>query len=133
MSRIERRGVLWVAALCAGACGGAGSSPEAAVRALAHAAKAGDAAAVYARLSPRARERLQERAQLATEQVAGRKKFEPQEMITVGAAPPKWEPVRVRELERAGERALVEVTGPEGQIQEVRTVRERGHWYVELP
>jgi len=114
-------------------CGGAGGSPEAAVRALARAAKAGDTAGVLARLAPRTKARLQERAKLATEQAAGRKKFEPEDMLTVGAAPPKWEPVRVRELERTGDRALVEVTGPEGQIQDVRAVRDHGEWYVELP
>ncbi|HJZ88079.1 MAG TPA: hypothetical protein VKN99_23055 [Polyangia bacterium] len=114
-------------------CGGAGSSPEAAVRALARATRAGDARAVYERLAPRTQARLAEAARTATEQAAGRRTFRPEDMLSVGAAPPKWEPVRVRELERTGERALVEVIGPEGQIQAVRTVRERGHWYVELP
>lgn len=121
-------------ALCAllVACGSPGSSPENAVRQMARAAKAGDAAGVYARLAPRTRQVLAERAKLAHEQTAGRKDFKPEDMLTVGSTP-KWEPVRVRELERTGDRALVEVTGPEGQIQDVRAVRDHGEWFVELP
>ena len=114
------------------ACGSPASSPENAVRALARAAKAGNTAGIYARLAPRTRRTLAERAKLAHEQTAGRKDFKPEDMLTVGNMP-KWEPVRVRELERTGDRALVEVTGPEGQIQDVRAVREHGEWYVELP
>jgi hypothetical protein len=113
-------------------CSGAGSSPESAVRALAKAAKAGDSAAVYARLAPRTKQTLAERAKLAHDQAAGRKEFKPEDMLSLGGAP-KWEPARVRELERTGDRALVEVTGPEGQIQDVRAVRDHGEWFVELP
>ena len=103
------------------------------MRAFARAAKAGDAAAVYARLAPRTRLRLAEAARTATDQAAGRRVFRPEDMVSVGAAAPRWEPVRVRELERTGDRALVEVRGPAGQIQAVRTVRVDGDWRVELP
>jgi hypothetical protein len=126
------RAALAALALGVSACG-AGSSPEAAVRAFAQSARAGDTDAVYARLAPRTRSVLEERARLATDQAAGRRTFRPQDMMTAGAAPPKWEPVRVRELSRTGDRALVEVTGPSGQVQVVRTVSERGQWLVELP
>jgi hypothetical protein len=82
------------------------------VRGFVHAVQAGDAQAVQARLGPRTRGRF------VTAQGLG------------GA--PRWQPVKIRELSRTGERALVELTGPGGELQEVRTVRDHGRWYVEL-
>jgi hypothetical protein len=117
--------------LFAVACDRPGGSPTAAVRSFARSARAGDRTGVYARLSPTARARLSERARTATEQTAARRNLGGAEMLAVGAAPPRWEPARIRELKRSDDRARVEVSGPEGERAEVGCVRVGGEWFVE--
>ena len=83
------RGALLGAALLAAACGGRdeGSSPEAAVRSLIAAARAGDRAAVYERFGPRTRARVQ--ALLATaHRTGGTRMPRPEDLVTVGWLPP---------------------------------------------
>jgi hypothetical protein len=117
--------------LVAAACDRPGASPAAAVRSFARSARSGDREGVYARLSPTARARLRDRARTATEQTAARRSFGGAEMLAVGAASPRWEPARMRELRRSGDRAWVEVSGPEGERAEVGCVRVGGQWFVE--
>ena len=80
-----------------------------------------------------ARARLTERARTATDQTAGRRVFAPEEMRSVGATRPAWQPVSIRELERSGDSAVVELRGPSGERATVRTIREGEDWFVELP
>jgi|SRR4051794_14142065 hypothetical protein len=131
MNRV--RGALVGAALLV-ACGGRdeGSSPEAAVRSLIAAARAGDRAAVYERFGPRTRARVQ--ALLATaHRTGGTRMPRPEDLVTVGWLPPAWEPTGMRLLRGDDTEAEVEVYSAVGERQAIRTVKEGKAWKVELP
>jgi hypothetical protein len=104
----------------------------AAVQALDESARQGDRGAVFRLLGPRTRARLVEDARRASEQ-AGRRRVAPEELVGAGWTPPRWEIRRARQVEREGDRAVVEVEGPEGQRERIEVVRDAGWWRVELP
>jgi hypothetical protein len=126
------RGVWLAAALLLGACGAGTRSPVGAVRALAEAAADGDREEVWRLLGPNTRARLEADARRAAEQ-SGRRVQPPMEMLAVGWFPPRFRVADVREVERAGDRATVEVWGKEGQRELVTCVRVSQAWKVELP
>jgi hypothetical protein len=109
-----------------------GSSPEGAVRALVASARAGDRLAVYQRLGPRTRARIEELLSSARKTGATRI-LRPEDLVTVGWVPPAWEAAGTRLLSRHGDDAEVEVYSANGDRQTVRVVRESGSWKVELP
>jgi hypothetical protein len=109
-----------------------GSSPEGAVRALVASARAGDRLAVYQRLGPRTRARIEELLSSARKTGATRI-LRPEDLVTVGWVPPAWEAAGTRLLSRHGDDAEVEVYSATGDRQTVRVVREAGSWKVELP
>ena len=119
--------------LAGGGCGGRddGSSPEAAVRSLIAAARAGDRAAVYA-ASARAPARISRRCWRRRNGPAARM-LRPEDLVTVGWLPPAWEPAGMRLLRRDGTEAEVEVYSAAGDRQTISTVREGKSWKVELP
>jgi hypothetical protein len=114
------------------ASGDDGASPEAAVRQLIASARAGDRAAVYQRLGPRTRGRIEEILASARKS-GGARLLKPEDLVTVGWVPPAWEASSVHEQSRAGTEADVEVASAAGDRQTVRVVREGKHWMVELP
>jgi hypothetical protein len=126
-------GVLAIASVGAG-CGGRddGSNPEAAVRSLIGAARAGDRAAVYARFGPRTRARV-DGLLASAQRTGGTRMLRPEDLVTVGWVPPAWEPTGMRLLRRDGAEAEVEVYSASGDRQAIRTVREDKSWKVELP
>ncbi|HZL18115.1 MAG TPA: hypothetical protein VFG23_10245 [Polyangia bacterium] len=109
-----------------------GSSPEAAVRSLIAAARAGDRTAVYDRFGPRTRAHI-EALLAATHPTGGARLLTPEDLVTVGWLPPAWEASGTRLLNRGGDGAEVEVYGASGDRQAVHTVREGKVWKVELP
>jgi hypothetical protein len=109
-----------------------GSSPEAAVRSLIAAARAGDRTAVYDRFGPRTRARI-EALLAATHPTGGARMLSPEDLVTVGWLPPAWEPSGTRVLQREENQAEVEVYAASGDRQAVQTVREGKVWKVELP
>lgn len=117
-----------------GGCSGSdlGGSPETAVRQLIASARAGDGVAVYRRLGPRTRGRID--AILASaHKSGGARLLRPQDLVTVGWVPPAWEASNVHEQNRNGDEAEVEVASAAGDRQLVRVVRENKRWLVELP
>jgi len=115
---------------CSG--GGPGASPEAAVRQLIASARAGDAAAVYRRLGPRTRGRI-EAILASARKSGGARLLRPEDLVTVGWVPPAWEASNVHEQNRSGEEADVEAVSANGDRQTVHVVREAHRWVVELP
>jgi hypothetical protein len=109
-----------------------GSSPEAAVRSLIAAARAGDRVAVYQRFGPRTRARVENLLSSARKTGATRI-LRPEDLVTVGWVPPAWEASGTRLLQRHGDEAEVEVYSAAGDRQSVRVVREASSWKVELP
>jgi hypothetical protein len=109
-----------------------GSSPEDSVQSLIAAARAGDRVAVYQRLGPRTRARIDELMSSARRTGATRV-LRPEDLVTVGWVPPAWEAAGTRLLHREGNEAEVEVYSGGGDRQSVRVVREAKSWKVELP
>jgi len=127
-------GLLLVVLGAAGACGSgdAGASPEAAVQQLIASARFGDQGAVYRRLGPRTRGRIDE-ILAAARKSGGARLLRPQDLVTAGWVPPAWEASSIHEIHRQGDEADVEVASAAGDRQTVRVVRENKHWMVELP
>jgi hypothetical protein len=108
------------------------ASPEDAVEKLVAAARTGDRAGAYARLGPATRRRL-EVLQAASRKMTGRVAMKPEDFLSVGWAPPAWEPAGMRTLRREGASAEVEVNSAAGDRHTVMVVREGADWKVELP
>lgn len=96
------------------------------------AARAGDRPAVYRRLGPRTRARVQA-VKATTKRTGGRLALAPEDFLSVGWAPPAWEPAGVRSLRRGEDAAEVEVYSAAGDRHTVQVVREGDEWKVELP
>jgi hypothetical protein len=109
-----------------------GASPASAVRQLIASARAGDRTAVYQRLGPRTRGRIDE-ILAAARKSGGARLLRPEDLVTVGWVPPAWEASNVHEQTRTGDEADVEVASAAGDRQSVRVVREGKRWMVELP
>jgi hypothetical protein len=124
----------WLAsALVLAACSGGGvRSPEDAVQTLITAARSGDRYGVYARLGPKTRARIHG-LQASTRRTSGRVVLRAEDFLSVGWAPPAWEPAGVRVLRREGDVAEVEVYSAAGDRHGLALVREGQEWRVELP
>ncbi|MDX2021089.1 MAG: hypothetical protein SF187_12690 [Deltaproteobacteria bacterium] len=119
--------------LAAAACGSRGErDPEAVVEHFIAAANAGNSADVYALLGPNSRKRLDELRQSA-KRVSGRLALQPEDFLSVGRAPPAWEPQGVRLLHKSNVDATVQVYSAAGDRYAVNLVRQGHAWKVELP
>lgn len=115
-----------------GGCSAGTRSPVGAVHTLIEASLDGDRGAVWRLLGPATRERLRQGAKRAAE-MSGRRAVVPEELLAVGWLPPRFHVDEVRELERSGDHATVEVRGRAGERETVACVRVGGAWKVELP
>ena len=107
-------------------------NPEGAVQLFIAAARSGDRAAVYQRLGPATRERI-ETLLTSSQYQGGRNIARPEDFFSVGWAPPAWEPAGVRTVHRDDERAEVEVYSAAGDRHSLTLVREGKEWKIELP
>jgi hypothetical protein len=107
--------------------------PDATVRAMMQAAKAGDRQAVFDLLSPVTQQRLEERARAATDLVGSSRRYTALELISIGGnSDDEPAPSEVRVVESKADRASVEVAGPGGRAR-VDLVLVQGQWRVHLP
>lgn len=113
-------------------CSDGAGRPAAAVQALGEATRSGDVDELWKLLGPATRSRLEASAQRAGIQ-AGRRRIAARDLLAVGWSPPRFIPSEVREVERKGDVAWVEVIGPQGERQRVQVIREKDGWKVELP
>jgi hypothetical protein len=118
--------------LLAGCSGRGGHSPEGAVQLFIAATRTGDRTSVYQRLGPRTRERMKA-LQEATRRTGGRLVVKPEDFLSVGWAPPAWEPAGTRTLRKDDTSAVVEVYSAAGDRHPVQLVREGDEWLIELP
>jgi hypothetical protein len=126
---------IWLFSLFLGAlpsCSDGAGRPAAAVQALGEATRSGDVDEIWKLLGSRTRRRLEAGAQRAGIQ-AGRRRIEALDLLAVGWSPPRFIPAEVREVERKGDAAWVEVIGPQGERERVQVIREKDGWKVELP
>ncbi|MBK9033470.1 MAG: hypothetical protein IPL61_19760 [Myxococcales bacterium] len=113
-------------------CGVTRPGPEAAVRGMIQAARAGDRKAVWRLLSPQTQRALEDRARKATDLVGASTRYTALDLISVGTSDDVPPPTDVREVSRSGDRAVVEVGGPTGRAQ-IEVVRVDGRWRIDLP
>jgi hypothetical protein len=119
--------------LLAGCSGGDGpENPEGAVRLFITAARIGDRGSVLQRLGPATRARI-EALQSASRRLSGRMMMKPEDFLSVGWAPPAWEPAGTRVLRRDRDSAEVEVYSSSGDRHAMWLVRESREWKIELP
>ncbi len=120
-------------ALLLGCSGGEGpESPEGAVRLFIAAARTGDRGGVFARLGPATRARIESLGN-SIRPLSGRTQIKPEDFLSVGWAPPAWEPAGTRLLQRTRESAEVEVYSSANDRHTLSLVREGGDWKIELP
>jgi hypothetical protein len=115
---------------CSGAEGP--DSPEGAVRLFIAAARSGDRGSVFSRLGPSTRARI-EGLESSIRPLSGRTQIKPEDFLSVGWAPPAWEPSGTRLLQRTRESAEVEVFSSAGDRHSLSLVREGREWKIELP
>lgn len=113
-------------------CSDGAGRPAAAVQALGEATRSGDVDEIWKLLGPQTRRRLEAGAQRAGIQ-AGRRRIAARDLLAVGWSPPRFILSEVREVERNGDAAWVEVIGPQGERERVQVIREKDGWKVELP
>jgi hypothetical protein len=95
-------------------------NPEGAVHLFIAAARSGDRAAVYQRLGPETRARIEALLSSSRHQ-GGRLIAKPEDFFSVGWAPPAWEPAGTRIVHREPDRAEVEVFSAAGDRSDPRT------------
>ena len=122
--------LLLTLAACTGR--GEGKNPEGAVKLLVAAARSGDPTAVFQRLGPRTRARI-EALQVSTRRTGGRLVTRPEDFLAAGWAQPAWEMAGTRTLREEGAAAEVEVYSATGDRHTLSLVREGAEWKVELP
>ena len=101
------------------------------VRAYIEAAREGHVDRILPHLGPRTRARLEADARSAAE--ASRRPITPGDLLAVGWTAPRYEVIRLREVEAEGDRVVVQVEGAGGVQERVEMVREGGRWKLELP
>jgi hypothetical protein len=106
--------------------------PEAAVRSLIAAANAGDRKAVYALLSPATQQRLEDRAQRATELVGSNIRYTATDLISIGSSDDVPAPTDISVTSKDGDRATVSITSSAG-VAQLDVINVDGHWRVDLP
>ena len=106
--------------------------PEAAVRDMIQAAKAGDRDAAFELLAPATRERLAAQARRATDLVGASQRYTAKDLLSIGSSDGVADPTDITVLEDSGDRAVVEVVSPAGRAR-VDLVRLEGRWRIDLP
>ena len=131
---MHRRAAPWVAVLLLAGCSGSDGpeNPEGAVRLFIAAARTGDRGSVLQRLGPATRARI-EALQNAGHRLSGRTMMKTEDFLSVGWAPPAWEPSGTRLLRRDRDSAEVEVYSSTGDRHALSLAREGREWKIELP
>lgn len=120
------------AAVVGRGCGVTSPGPEATVRSLVQAARAGDRKAVWTLLSPDTQARLEYQAREATWRVASNVRYTALDLISIGSSEDVPPPTEIRTTWQKGDDAIVEVAGPAGKAQ-LPLRRVGGRWRVHLP
>jgi hypothetical protein len=108
------------------------SSPEGVAHALVMAARDGDRATVWEHVGPATRARIEKAAWDATQRVGGAKRFTALDVLDVGVSATSYVPTSIVLRESTGDRAIVDVLGPDGRRDELTLVRVDDAWKVEL-
>lgn len=120
------------AAVVGRGCAVTSPGPDATVRSLITAARAGDRKAVWQLLSPDTQLRLERQAKEATELVGSSTRYTAMDLISIGSSEDVPPPTEIKIVQRRGDDAMVEVAGPAGRAQ-LPLKRVHGRWRIHLP
>jgi hypothetical protein len=129
--------VCWAA--LSGACGDRSGDPVRAAQAFTAAVQRGDMDAVYPLLEKAATQRLAEAAAQASDQVGGRRRIEPAEMLQIVDVDPNFELASAELIDAPegvapdGSLAHVRLTGSQQESHTLTLVLEEGAWRVRIP
>lgn len=123
--------ICWAA--LSGACGERSGDPVRAAQTFTAAVQRGDVKALLPLLERAAAERLAAAAEQASDQVGGRRRIEPAEMLQIVDVDPNFE-LAAAELEsNDGALAVVRLTGSQQERFTLTLVLEDGAWHVRIP
>lgn len=130
---VLRTAALIVWAALSGACGGRGADPVGVAQAFTAAVQRGDMKAVLPLVERAAADRLAAAAERASDQVGGRRRIEPAEMLQIVDVDPNFE-LTATELEsNDGAVARVRLVGSQQESYTLTLVLEDGAWHVRIP
>lgn len=123
--------VTWAA--LSGACGDQAADPVRAAQAFTGAVQRGDMKAVLPLLETAAATRLEQAAEQASDQVGGRRRVEPAEMLQIVDVPPTFELAQAQLVDNDGATAHVRLVGAQQESYTLTLVLEDGAWHVRIP
>lgn len=128
-----RKVALVVWAVLAGACQDDAADPVRTAQAFTAAVQRGDMKAVFPLLEQVAADRLTRAAEQASDQVGGRRRLEPAEMLQIVDIPPTFELAETVLVDNDGATAHVRLVGAQQESHTLTLVREEGAWHVRIP
>lgn len=123
--------ICWAA--LSGACGDRGGDPVRVAQAFTAAVQRGDVAAILPLIERASRERLTAAAEQASDQVGGRRRIAPEEMLQIVDVDPQFELAGAELESRDGAIARVLLVGSQQERHTLTLVLEDDAWHVRLP
>lgn len=123
--------VAWAA--LSGACSDQGADPVSTAQAFTAAVQRGDMKAVLPMLEKAASDRLAAAADKASDQVGGRRRIEPSEMLQIVDVSPTFELAQAQLVDNDGATAHVRLVGAQQESHTLTLVHEDGVWHVRIP
>jgi hypothetical protein len=123
--------VAWAA--LSGACADQGADPVSTAQAFTAAVQRGDMKAVLPMLEKAASDRLAAAADKASDQVGGRRRIEPSEMLQIVDVSPTFELAQAQLVDNDGATAHVRLVGAQQESHTLTLVHEDGVWHVRIP
>jgi hypothetical protein len=119
------------AAVAGRSCRVSQPGPEATVRDLLTAEKAGDRDTVYELLSPATQATLAAMANRATDDVGEDRRYTAKDLISIASPDSFVPPTDITVVEERADRAVVEIVSPEGRAR-MDLVKVEGRWRIDL-
>lgn len=123
--------ICWAA--LSGACSDRRDDPVRAAQAFTAAVQRGDMDALYPLIDRAAAERLAAAAAQASDQVGGRRRIEPAEMLQIVDVDPNFELASAELVDNDGALAHVRLLGSQQESYTLTLVLEEGAWHVRIP
>ncbi len=123
--------VLW--ASLTGACQDTAADPVRTAQLFTAAVQRGDMKAVFPLLEQAAQGRLTHAAEQASDQVGGRRRIGPTEMLQIVDLPPTFELAETVLVDNDGQAAHVRLVGAQQETFTLTLVREDNAWHVRIP
>ena len=123
--------IVW--ASLAGACQADAADPVRTAQLFTAAVQRGDMKAVLPLLETAAATRLEQAAEQASDQVGGRRRVEPAEMLQIVDVPPTFELAQAQLVDNDGATAHVRLVGAQQESYTLTLVLEDGAWHVRIP